>query len=169
MTHEEIDALVDRISRTGGFDIDPSMTESVIRSELHANWDSIPHETRAVMLATASTLRRLLQPTSGTGRAISEAFAELATALQRAPRAGVSGVDRQTRVDYTRCLIANGATVLATRDRLMATFRISRTESYRLIATAREASQKMHELGTLSAIDSMCRRGVQTNLDTRID
>jgi hypothetical protein len=83
--------------------------------------------------------------------------------------AGVSGIDRQARIDYTRNLIADGATVLAMRDRLMAAFRISRTESYRLIATAREASQKMHELGTLSAIDSMCRTGVQTNLETRTD
>jgi len=88
MTHDEINALVDHIGGTGDFDLAPDMVDSVIRSELEANWDSIPSGTRAVMLATASTLRRLLNPTSITGRAISEAFAEIAQALQSAHRGG---------------------------------------------------------------------------------
>ena len=82
MTSAEIDALVDHIGGSGGFDLDPSMADSVLRSELEVNWDLIPSETRAVMLHTASMLRRLFQPTSITGRAIAEAFEEIAKTLK---------------------------------------------------------------------------------------
>lgn len=88
MNSTEIDALVDHIGGSGDFDLDPSMADSVLRSELEANWDLIPPGTRAVMLATASALRRLFQPTSITGRAIAEAFDEIARALQTRQRGG---------------------------------------------------------------------------------